>query len=438
LEKFIILAHDYKKFCRMKILLIGSGGRENALAWKIIQSKHLTQLFVTPGNAGTGNIAINIEFVPYSFESIGKFVIANKIDMVVVGPEEPLVKGLVDFFASSEKLRSVPVIGPSKTGAMLEGSKAFAKDFMMKYGIPTARYFRVNASNRTEATAFLRTLSSPYVIKADGLAAGKGVVIVNTLQEAENEIDAMLQGKFGQAGKEVVIEEFMKGIELSVFVATDGKSCVLLPEAKDYKRVGEGDTGPNTGGMGAVSPVPFATPDFMQKVENKIIKPTIAGLQQEGIDYKGFIFFGLMKVGDEPYVVEYNARLGDPETEVIIPRIKSDILELFLAIANQTLDSYQLEVDRRTAATVMLVSKGYPGHYEKGFEINNLENVKGSIVFHAGTTFHNGRTVTSGGRVISITSLRESMKEALELSYKNAEIIDFQGKYYRRDIGFDL
>ncbi|MGC8802701.1 MAG: phosphoribosylamine--glycine ligase [Bacteroidales bacterium] len=422
----------------MKVLLIGSGGRESALAWKIIQSKHLTQLFVTPGNAGTGNVAINIEFVPYSFESIGKFVITNKIDMVVVGPEEPLVKGLVDFFAAGERLKSVPIIGPSRAGALLEGSKAFAKEFMTKYRIPTARFFRVNASNRQQASVFLHTLQPPYVIKADGLAAGKGVVIVNTLPEAEAEIDAMLQGKFGDASKEVVIEEFMKGIELSVFVATDGKSYILLPEAKDYKRVGEGDTGPNTGGMGAVSPVPFATPEFMQKVENKIIKPTIEGLQQEGIAYKGFIFFGLMKVGDEPYVVEYNARLGDPETEVIIPRIKSDILELFNAIVDETLDSYKLEIDPRTAATVMLVSKGYPGSYEKGFEINNLGNVQGSIVFHAGTSFHNGRTVTSGGRVLSITSLGNNLHEALATSYKNAEIIDFQGKYYRRDIGFDL
>lgn len=422
----------------MKVLLIGSGGRESALAWKIIQSKHLTQLFVTPGNAGTGNVAINIEFVPYSFESIGKFVITNKIDMVVVGPEEPLVKGLADFFASGERLKSIPIIGPTRAGAMLEGSKAFAKEFMTKYGIPTARFLKVNASNRHQATAFLSTLQPPYVIKADGLAAGKGVVILNTLPEAEAEIDAMLQGKFGAASKEVVIEEFMKGIELSVFVATDGRSYVLLPEAKDYKRVGEGDTGPNTGGMGAVSPVPFATPEFMQKVENKIIKPTVEGLQQEGIAYKGFIFFGLMKVGDEPFVVEYNARLGDPETEVIIPRIKSDILELFNAIVDQTLDSYKLEIDPRTAATVMLVSKGYPGSYEKGFEINNLGNVQGSIVFHAGTTFHNGRTVTSGGRVLSITSLGNNLQDALATSYKNAEIIDFQGKYYRRDIGFDL
>ncbi|MCX7985973.1 MAG: phosphoribosylamine--glycine ligase [Bacteroidales bacterium] len=422
----------------MKILLIGSGGRENALAWKIIQSKHLTQLFVTPGNAGTGNIAINIEFVPYSFESIGKFVIVNKVDMVVVGPEEPLVNGLVDFFASSERLRSVPIIGPSRAGAMLEGSKAFAKDFMTKYNIPTARFHRVSANNREEASEFLKTLHPPYVIKADGLAAGKGVVIVNTLQEAENEIEAMLQGKFGQAGKEVVIEEYLQGIELSVFIATDGKSYVILPEAKDYKRVGEGDTGPNTGGMGAVSPVPFATPAFMDKVENKIIKPTIAGLKNEGIEYKGFIFFGLMKVGEEPYVIEYNARLGDPETEVIIPRIKGDILELFHAIATQTLDKYQIEIDPRTAATVMLVSKGYPGSYEKGFEINNLVNVKDSIVFHAGTTFRNGRIVTAGGRVLSITSLGNTLQEALATSYKNAEIVDFHGKYYRKDIGFDL
>ncbi len=422
----------------MKVLLIGSGGRENALAWKIIQSKHLSQLFVTPGNAGTGNIAINIEFVPYSFESIGKFVITNKVDMVIVGPEEPLVNGLSDFFSKNDRLRNIPVIGPSSKGAKLEGSKAFAKQFMTKYRIPTARFLNVTMSNRDEASDFLRSLKPPYVIKADGLAAGKGVIILNSMQEAEDEIDRMLKGKFGDASKQIVIEEFLKGIELSVFIATDGKSYILLPEAKDYKRIGEGDTGPNTGGMGAISPVPFASKEFLKKVEEKIIQPTLNGLTQESIEYKGFIFFGLMKVDDEPYVIEYNVRLGDPESEVIIPRIKSDILELFLAIANQTLGSYKLEIDARTAATVMLVSKGYPGSYEKGFEINNLENVRDSIVFHAGTTFKNGRIVTAGGRVMSITSLAPSMEKALTISYKNAEIIDFQGKYYRRDIGFDL
>ncbi len=422
----------------MNILLIGSGGRECALAWKIDQSPLLSQLFVTPGNAGTGNIALNIELTPYSFDSIAKFVLANRIDMVVIGPEEPLVNGLVDFFASHERLRNIPVIGPSRTGAMLEGSKAFAKQFMLKYGIPTAKYLSISEGEEQKANEFLKTLSPPYVIKADGLAAGKGVLIIDSYEEAKKEISAILKGKFGNAGKKVVIEEYLKGIELSAFIATDGQNYILLPEAKDYKRVGEGDTGPNTGGMGAVSPVPFATKEFMKKVEERIIKPTIHGLIKESIDYKGFIFFGLMNVNGDPYVIEYNARLGDPETEVIIPRIKSDIVEMFLAIWNKNLNSYSLEIDERTAATVMLVSEGYPGNYAKGFEIHNLGNVKDSILFHAGTTFKNGNTVTSGGRVIAITSFGKNKDEALALSYKNAEIIDFQGKYYRKDIGFDL
>jgi phosphoribosylamine--glycine ligase len=422
----------------MNVLLIGSGGRENALAWKIIESKNLDQLFVTPGNAGTGNVAINVEFIPSSFESIGKFVIVNKIDMVVVGPEEPLVNGVVDYFGSQDRLKGIPVIGPSKAGAMLEGSKAFAKSFMTKYNIPTAKFITVNQGEEEKARSFLKSLSPPYVLKADGLAAGKGVEIIDSLQEAENEVSAILNGKFGKAGSKLIIEQYLKGIEVSVFIATDGRSYVILPEAKDYKRVGEGDTGPNTGGMGAISPVPFVTKDFMSKIEQRIIKPTLQGLISEGITYKGFIFFGLINVNNEPYVIEYNARLGDPETEVIIPRIKGDILDLFKAIASQTLDKFKLEIDSRTAATVMLVSEGYPGSYEKGFEIFNLGNIKDSIIFHSGTTFKNGTIVTSGGRVLCITSLANSMKEALAISYKNAEIIEFQGKYYRKDIGFDL
>jgi len=421
----------------MNILLIGSGGRECALAWKIIQSPRLTQLYVIPGNAGTGNIAINIEIIPYNFESIAKFIIANKIDMMIVGPEEPLVNGLVDFCLKHEKI-NIPIIGPSKIGAMLEGSKAYAKNFMIKYGIPTAQYFSVDKSNIEEGNNFLKQLSPPYVLKADGLAAGKGVVILNSLEEATKELSDILNGKFGNAGNKVVIEEYLSGIELSVFIATDGKSYIILPEAKDYKRVGEGDKGPNTGGMGAISPVPFANKDFMNKVEERIIKPTIKGLQNESIDYRGFIFFGLMNVSGNPYVIEYNVRLGDPETEVIIPRIKNDLLDLFDNIANQTLSNFKLDIDPSTAATVMLVSEGYPNSYQKGYEIQNLGNIKDSIIFHAGTTFKNGLTVTSGGRVLAITSLGKNKEEALSISYKNAEIINFKNKYYRKDIGFDL
>jgi phosphoribosylamine--glycine ligase len=422
----------------MNVLLIGSGGRENALAWKIIQSDQLTQLFVTPGNAGTGNIAVNIELTPYNFESIGKFACANRIDMVIVGPEEPLVNGIADYFLEHDHLKGIPVIGPVKAGALLEGSKEFAKGFMMRHSIPTAGYLSIKENELQKGTDFLKTLKPPYVLKADGLAAGKGVVILDSITEAETELSDMLQGKFGKASKTVVIEEFLKGIELSVFALTDGDSYVILPEAKDYKRIGEGDSGLNTGGMGAISPVPFATPEFMNKVEERIVKPTVEGLKKEGINYKGFIFFGLISVENEPFVIEYNVRLGDPETEVIIPRIKGDLLKLFQAVANNSLKGYKIEVDNQIATTVMMVSGGYPGEYEKGHEIYNLGKVSNSIVFHAGTTYKDGMTVTSGGRVLAITSMGKTKEEALAKSYTNADIIDFKNKYFRRDIGFDL
>lgn len=422
----------------MNVLLLGSGGREHALAWKIIQSNNLKQLFVSPGNAGTGNVAVNIELTPNNFESVAKFVLGNKINMVIVGPEEPLVNGIVDYFAEHEQLKNIPVIGPSRTGAMLEGSKDFAKQFMMRHNIPTARYASFTEAELEKGKSFLKTLKPPYVLKADGLAAGKGVVILDSITEAEEELTAMLQGKFGKASKTVVIEEFLKGIELSVFVITDGISYKILPEAKDYKRIGENDSGLNTGGMGAVSPVPFADNVFMQKVEERIIKPTVEGIKKEKIVYKGFIFFGLINVGGEPYVIEYNVRMGDPETEVVMPRIKNDIMDIFTAVANNSLGSVNIEIDERTACTVMLVSGGYPGDYEKGFEIHNLEKVNDSIVFHAGTAWKDLKTITSGGRVIAITSYGMSKNEALEKSYRNAAIIDFKGKYFRKDIGFDL
>jgi phosphoribosylamine--glycine ligase len=422
----------------MKVLLIGSGGRENALAWKISQSENLTRLFVAPGNAGTGNIASNADLIPDNFMSLAKFVLSYKIEMVIVGPEEPLVNGIADFFAKNEQLKHISVIGPQKAGAMLEGSKEFAKEFMIRNNIPTAKFISIKAGEVDKGVAFLKTLKPPYVLKADGLAAGKGVLILDDLKTAENELNLILNGKFGKAGNVVVIEEYLKGIELSVFVLTDGNSYLLLPEAKDYKRVGEADSGPNTGGMGAVSPVPFVDKAFMKKVEDSIIIPTIEGLKKENIPYKGFIFFGLMNVGGEPYVIEYNVRLGDPETEVVIPRIKNDILDIFKAVANNTLNEVKLEVDERTATTVMLVSGGYPGSYTKGYQINNLEKVKGSLVFHAGTSYDYRNIVTNGGRVIAITSFGKNKDEALAVSFKNAEIIDFKYKYYRKDIGFDL
>jgi phosphoribosylamine---glycine ligase len=422
----------------MNVLLLGSGGRENALAWKITQSDKLTQLYVTPGNAGTGNIAINIELLPNNFESIAKFVLTYRIDMVIVGPEEPLVNGIVDFFRKNELLNCIPVIGPEKAGAILEGSKEFAKKFMLRHKIPTAKYLSINEGELDKGKAFLKNMKPPYVLKADGLAAGKGVIILDDLKVAEDELELMLKGKFGPASKTVIIEEYLQGIELSAFVLTDGETYVMLPEAKDYKRVGEDNTGPNTGGMGAVSPVPFANSEFMQKVEERIIKPTINGLKKEGISYKGFVFFGLMNVSGDPYLIEYNVRMGDPEAEVVIPRIKNDILDLFSAVATKTLKKEKIEIEPQTAATVMLVSQGYPGSYTKGHVINNLEKVKDSLVFHAGTVYDYGKTITNGGRVLAVTSYGKNKEDALGKSYLNAGIIDYKNKYFRKDIGFDL
>jgi phosphoribosylamine--glycine ligase len=422
----------------MNILLLGSGGREHALAWKIKQSPKLTKLFIAPGNAGTALAGTNVNIAVDDFNRIGEFVIGNHIDMVLVGPEDPLVKGIADYFTGHAELKNTPVIGPSKKAAMLEGSKDFAKAFMLRHHIPTARHKSVSFKQVTDGIRFLDTLKPPYVLKADGLAAGKGVLIINNIHEAKEELHNMLQGKFGEAGKTVVIEEFLTGIELSVFVVTDGKTYKLLPEAKDYKRVGEGDTGPNTGGMGAVSPVPFADAPFMQRVEERIIIPTIKGLQSEDIEYKGFIFFGLINCHGEPHVIEYNARLGDPETEVILPRLKTDIIDLLEGVANGNLAEKSVEFDNRFVTTVMLASGGYPGAYEKGKEITGLDKTTESIIFHAGTKPVDNRVITNGGRVIAVSSYGSTMKEALALSYKNAGIIDFDTKYFRADIGFDL
>lgn len=423
----------------MTILLLGSGGREHALAWKIIQSKHCSKLLVAPGNAGTAAIAQNISVNPNDFQAVKNVVLENRVQMVVVGPEDPLVLGIYDFFKNDSEISHVPVIGPSKTGAMLEGSKDFAKEFLFANNIPTAAYRTFTADNVSEGHAFLEKLNPPYVLKADGLAAGKGVLILNDLQEAKTELSNMLLNqKFGQASSKVVIEEFLSGIEMSCFVLTDGKSYKILPEAKDYKRIGEGDTGLNTGGMGAVSPVPFAQGDFLKKVEEKVVKPTIDGLQKQNIDYKGFVFIGLIKVGNEPYVIEYNVRMGDPETEVVIPRIKSDIVELFKAVADEKLSEVTLEIDPRTAATIMIVSGGYPEDYEKGNEITGLENVSDSLVFHAGTKLEEGKVLTNGGRVLAITSFGNQMEEATKKSYQNIDKLHFDKMYYRKDIGRDL
>jgi len=423
----------------MNILLIGSGGREHALSWKIAQSPHCEKLFIALGNAGTSQHGENIKINPTDFEAIKKFVIENQIEMVVVGPEDPLVEGIHDYFLSDKYLKSIPVIGPKKDGAQLEGSKEFAKRFMQKNNIPTAAYQSFTIETLKEGLAYLDKQKTPIVLKADGLAAGKGVIISNDINEAKKEFTEMLAGaKFGKASTKVVIEEFLEGIELSVFVLSDGTNYKILPSAKDYKRIGDGDTGLNTGGMGAVSPVPFADEIFLNKVEVQIIKPTIKGLKEEGINYKGFIFIGLMNVNGNPLVIEYNVRMGDPETEVVIPRIESDIVDLFMGVANGTLNEKTLEIDQRTAVTVMLVSGGYPGDYKKGFLITGFDKVQNSLVFHAGTTFSEGKKdiITSGGRVIAITSFGKDIKEAAEQSYKNAALIDFSGKYYRKDIEF--
>lgn len=423
----------------MKILLLGSGGREHALAWKMLQSPLCDKLFVAPGNAGTASIADNVNINPLDFESIKSFVLQEEISMVVVGPEDPLVKGIYDYFTKDDELKNIPVIGPSKTGAQLEGSKEFAKQFLVKNNIPTAAYDSFTKETVEQGCEFLSTLKPPYVLKADGLAAGKGVLIIQDLAEAQDELRNMLVGeKFGQASTKVVIEEFLDGIELSCFVLTDGKSYKLLPTAKDYKRIGEGDTGLNTGGMGAVSPVPFADEEFMEKIETRVVKPTIEGLKKANIDYKGFVFIGLIKVGNDPFVIEYNVRMGDPETEVVIPRLKSDLVELFQAVSKQELDTVSLEIDERSAATIMVVSGGYPEDYDKGMVITGLENVEGSIAFHAGTKLDNGNVVTSGGRVIAVTSYGNDFREAIKKSYQNIDRLNFDKMYFRKDIGFDL
>ncbi|AVI50633.1 phosphoribosylamine--glycine ligase [Pukyongia salina] len=423
----------------MNILVLGSGGREHTFAYQIAKSKNCSKLYVAPGNAGTAAIATNLPISVNDFEAIKEAVLSHDIDMVVVGPEDPLVSGITNFFAEDDALKNIMIIGPSKRGALLEGSKERAKEFMMHHNIPTAAYASFTSESLDAGKKFLETLSAPYVLKADGLAAGKGVLILESLEEAKTELENMLaHQKFGEASAKVVIEEFLDGIELSVFVLTDGKNYKILPTAKDYKRIGEGDTGLNTGGMGAVSPVPFADAELMKKIEDRIVIPTVNGIREEHIDYKGFIFIGLIKVNNEPYVIEYNVRMGDPETEVVLPRIKTDLVALLKATSLQQLDGIQLEIDPRSATTIMVVSGGYPESYEKGKEITGIENIKDSIVFHAGTAIKDGKIVTNGGRVIAVTSLDDDFRKAIKKSYQNIEKLSFNRMYYRTDIGFDL
>ncbi len=422
----------------MNVLILGSGGREHALSWKIAQSPLINNLYIAPGNAGTSNVGYNLEVSVNDFEGVKHAIIQHAITLLIIGPEDPLVNGIRSYLENDSQLHTLLIIGPGEEGAMLEGSKDFAKRFMYKYDIPTAKYKTFRKGQIEEAFEFLKTLSPPYVLKADGLAAGKGVLIIDDIEIAKSELNAMLDGKFGKASSSVVIEEFLDGIEMSSFVLTDGKDYVILPEAKDYKRIGEGDTGLNTGGMGAISPVPFAQGEFLRKVEEKVIIPTIKGIRSEGFDYRGFVFIGLISVKGEPYVIEYNVRMGDPETEVVVPRIKSDLVPLFIACAKGELEGHSIESDDRSATTVMLVSGGYPEAYEKGKRINGLDLQTESVIFHAGTIQSNGDVLTNGGRVLSITSYGKDFKMALKKSYEVAEKLDFEEKYFRRDIGFDL